>query len=133
MSTLSIISIIFFSVSGLLFITFVFVFFMTDVLASIRFLRQKGNTNAGTTALSSDITAYKEKQNELHITTNAAELTSTGIEYAQQTVDTDELDSPNTVSGFETLDWELPEGVSFVMTKNIVICHSDKEYMLRES
>ncbi len=132
MSTLSIISIVFFSVSGLLFITFVFVFFMTDVLASIRFLRQKGNTNAETTALNQNIMVYKEKPNELTVVSNVADLPSAGIEYAQQTVDTDELDGCNTVSGFETLDWELPDGVSFVMTKNIVICHSDKEYMLRE-
>lgn len=133
MSTLSIISIVFFSVSGLLFITFVFAFFMTDVLASIRFLRQKGNTNTETTTISPNITVYTEKSDRSVSVSNTADTPSTGIEYAQQTVDTDELDGCNTVSGFETLDWELPDGVSFVMTKNIVICHSDKEYMLREN
>lgn len=134
MSTLSIISIVLFSLSGLLFVAFIVVFITTDVMTSVRYLKSKGNATENSNVNISSINV--ERRN---ITLNDPQskrfgnpVQVGGIEYAQQTVDTDELDETNNNSQFETLDWDLPDGVSFVLTKNIVVCHTEKEYMQRE-
>lgn len=134
MSALSIISIVLFSLSGLLFITFVVVFITTDVLASIHYLKSKGtpNDNASIAVATVNIEGSSITRPGMQNNHSKTSAPSGGIEYAQQTVDTDELDGADNIPQFETQDWELPDGVSFVLTKNIVVCHTDKEYMQRE-
>lgn len=133
MTTFSIVSIVLFSLSGLLFIAAIVVFFTTDVLTSIKYLSSKDKSDQGSGVAAPSITI---DHNSVNITPASNIVSSDaptigGIEYAQQTVDTDEIDDVPDLS-FETQDWNLPEGVSFVLTKNIIVCHSDKEYMIRE-
>lgn len=130
----STVSIVLYSISGLLFIVFFIMFFMTDVWSSIKFIKQKGKSNDDSRIITSNITDEKNNNSVIlknHIYHNSSKYNE--IEYAQQTVDVDTLTQKNTNAiMFATQDWELPEGVSFILTKNIIVCHSDKEYIQRE-
>ncbi len=134
MSILSIISIVMFSLSGLLLIAFAVYFITADVPASIRYLRSKGTPvgNSGISSGTVNIEASKITHSAAQNDNSQSPASSGGIEYAQQTVDTDDLDEADNIRQFETQDWELPDGVSFVLTKNIVVCHTDKEYIRHE-
>lgn len=125
-----------FSLAGILFLAAIVVFFITDVWASIRYLSSKDKFhNDSAPAVSSNIVSQAVNAGEGTIKENKFTndtVRPQNIEYAQQTIDTDELDS-QPLNSFETQDWELPQGVSFVLTKNIVVVHSDKEYIARES
>lgn len=134
MTTFSIVSIIMFSLAGILFVTAVVVFITTDVLTSIKYLSNKGQVDSDSKLSSPSIIADRQVVHK-SVVINSPVIQSNsveGIEYAQQTIDTDELDGLPDPS-FETQDWDLPDGGSFVLTKNIVVCHSDKEYMIREA
>lgn len=136
MSTYSIISIVMYSLAGVLFLTAIVVFFVTDVWASIKYLSSKDKFSSDTiptvsSSISRQVINAHGSVSEEAVSHNIS-MESRNIEYAQQTIDTDELEAqPN--PGFETQDWELPQGVSFVLTKNIVVVHSDKEYIAREN
>ena len=134
MSIYSIISIILFSLSGVLFISSIVVFITTDVWTSIRYLSNKGQTSENNSISSPSITIDRHplKHSEMQDSSDIVASMVGDIEYAQQTIDTDELDIQPDLS-FETQDWNLPEGVSFVLTKNVLVCHSEKEYILREN
>jgi hypothetical protein len=134
MTIFSIISIVLFSLSGLLFIAAIVVFFTTDVLASIKYLssKDKSGSGSGIAAPSISIDHKAVNNNSASIIASTGVKSVGGIEYAQQTIDTDEIDNTPDLS-FETQDWDLPKGVAFVLTRNIIVCHSDKEYMVHES
>ena len=134
MSIYSIISIILFFLSGVLFVSSIVVFITTDVWTSIRYLSNKEQAGENNSISSPSITIDRRplKHSEMQDTSAIVPSRVRGIEYAQQTIDTDELDAPPDLS-FETQDWNLPEGVSFVLTKNVLVCHSEKEYILREN
>ena len=134
MSIYSIISIILFSLSGVLFVSSIVVFITTDVWTSIRYLSNKEQASENNSISSPSITIDRRPLQHSEMQDSSAIVPSSvgGIEYAQQTIDTDELDAPPDLS-FETQDWNLPEGVSFVLTKNVLVCHSEKEYILREN
>ena len=134
MSIYSIISIILFFLSGALFVSSIVVFITTDVWTSIRYLSNKEQAGENNSISSPSITIDRRplKHSEMQDTSAIVPSRVRGIEYAQQTIDTDELDAPPDLS-FETQDWNLPEGVSFVLTKNVLVCHSEKEYILREN
>lgn len=136
MSTYSIISIVMYSLAGVLFLTAIVVFFVTDVWASIKYLSSKDKFGSDSIpVVSSNITrqAINASGNiNGEAVSRSISMEPRNIEYAQQTIDTDELDTQPS-AGFETQDWDLPQGVSFVLTKNIVVVHSDKEYIAREN
>lgn len=131
MSTFSIVSVVLFVLSGVLFVTAVAVFIMTDTATSIKQLRHKDDSGNTTANLSSYVSSEKRHVIEPQISAPYSPSNGNGIEYAQQTIDTDELE-PQSHGEFETQDWDLPDGVSFVLTKNIVVFHSDKEYLVHE-
>ncbi|MDE6004586.1 MAG: hypothetical protein K2G88_04285 [Oscillospiraceae bacterium] len=134
MTTFSIISIILFSLSGVLFIVAVVVFFTTDVWVSIKYLSSKDKTGGNSEVDAPGITIDRKPAAVIPASNSPVSSPALvgGIEYAQQTIDTDEMGEDSSLS-FETQDWDLPEGVSFVLTKNILVCHSDKEYTIHEN
>lgn len=136
MSTYSIISIVMYSLAGVLFLTAIVVFFVTDVWASIKYLSSKDKFSSDSIPVVSSNIARQAINAGGNINgesvSRSISMEPRNIEYAQQTIDTDELDI-HPSAGFETQDWNLPQGVSFVLTKNIVVVHSDKEYIAHEN
>ena len=136
MSAYSIISIVMYSLAGVLFLTAIVVFFVTDVWTSIKYLSNKDKFGSDTIPTVSSSISRQAINTSGNVSEGAVfyniSKESRNIEYAQQTIDTDELEVQSN-SGFETQDWELPQGVSFVLTKNIVVVHSDKEYIAHEN
>ena len=136
MSAYSIISIVMYSLAGVLFLTAIVVFFVTDVWASIKYLSSKDKFGSDSIPEVSSNIARQAINAGGNINgetvSHSISMEPRNIEYAQQTIDTDELDN-QPLPGFETQDWDLPQGVSFVLTKNIIVVHSDKEYIAREN
>lgn len=136
MSAYSIISIVMYSLAGVLFLTAIVVFFVTDVWASIKYLSSKDKFGGDSIPVVSSNIARQAINAGGNINgetvSHSISMEPRNIEYAQQTIDTDELDN-QPLPGFETQDWDLPQGVSFVLTKNIIVVHSDKEYIAREN
>ena len=134
MSAFLIISIVFFSLSGVLFVAAIVVFFSTDVISSIKFLTNKDKSHISETVTPA-ASIPVQRSSMVNTETKAASVTeapSVQIEYVKQTVDEDDLNEHQN-SAFQTMDWYLPEGVSFVLTTNILVYFSDKEYLVSET
>lgn len=123
-----ILSIVFFSLSGMIFAAAIVVFFATDVISSLKYLINRSGAEdaliAPTVRAKNSGKAFKVRNTQ----TARVVDSESRIEYAQQTVDIDELNEHDS-SSFETQDWDLPPEVSFVLTVNILVYHSEKEYL----
>jgi len=134
MMDFSIISIVLYSISGFLFVVFVIVFFMTDVTYSIKFIRQKNKSTQNSDMTAPTIGMTKNSENtENNVTSQndikQKDIIPDNIEQVQNTVDMDTSGSNiENIETFETLDCDLSEDISFVLTRNIVIRHNDREY-----
>ena len=134
MSSLIIIAIIAFVLSAIFFILMIVFFFSNEIPEAIRTLRNR-NPIAQKSIQSpllklAPVTINNPSEN---IATSIEHPpTASSIDDVQQTVDEVTIHSESN-NLFPTVDWDLPDGVSFVLTKNIIICHSDKEYIAREN
>lgn len=127
----SFISIILYSVSAFLFVVFVIIFFMTDVMDSIRFIKQKNKSSQNSDIIMPTISMMKNNKATESNTKNFKDteqkyIENDNIETVRNTTDID--DSDNYIESFDTLDCDFSGDISFVLTRNIVICHNDKGY-----
>lgn len=130
MLDLSIISIILYFISGLLFIVSVIMFFMTDVIQSIQFVRQKNKSNENVGTMTPTITVIKHHDSDNVQKAMPLEVNKVNIAKIQTTVDAGAYDSEATDSLlFQTMDCNSLGDVSFVVTRNIIVCHTNKEYV----
>lgn len=124
----SFISIILYSVSAFLFVVFVIIFFMTDVLESIRFIKQKNKSFQTSDMIMPTISITKNSQNTEHNIKNFKDteqkhIATDNIEIVCNTTDIDNY--IENIESFDTLDCDFSGDISFVLTRNIVICHND--------
>ncbi|MDE6036195.1 MAG: hypothetical protein K2G36_09835 [Ruminococcus sp.] len=122
----TLISIILYSASGLLFVVFAIMFFMTDVPDSIKIIKQKSNSSQNLDSVAPTINMVKNSRNNENVTVSENKVSDNiNIEEVHNTTDADESD--NDIVSFATLD-DISDNLSFVLTRNIVICHNDKGY-----
>lgn len=130
----STISIVLYSLSGLLFIASFIIFFMTDVLNSIRFVRQKNKSTQSSEMITLTINTTKNSKNTENDIVSLEDIKqqskiSNNIEQVHSTTDfsTSDNDEEN-IETFATVDCNESENISFILTRNIIICHNDKGY-----
>ena len=131
MGVLKIAAIVLFALAGGAFLFSWIYFFSKNVAGEIRFLRKiDGDAEHSEHQDFSGVSFAKAYQKE---TTPSKRNTSSGkdIVAASPTVDEGEPEEIVPV-GSATLDWTLPEGAEFLLTKDITVYHSNKEYLIRE-
>lgn len=134
MNLLIVIAIVAFVLSAIFFIIMIVVFFSNEIPEAIRTLRNRNPFNqksVQSTSLKLRSVTTNNPSERIATTIQNAPI-EPSIDEVQQTVD-EAADHSERTNLFHTIDWDLPDGVSFVLTKNIIICHSDKEYIARES
>lgn len=135
MTILSTIAIISFIIAAIFLVISIILFFSYEILDAIRTL-QNGNPLEQKKTVKPMFNSVPIKISTTHDSSQTSQgqvSTASPIDEVQQTVDSYEDNETNNSGIFPTIDWNLPEGVSFVLTKNIMVCHSDKEYMIREN
>ncbi|MBQ6040255.1 MAG: hypothetical protein IJL32_05725 [Oscillospiraceae bacterium] len=131
MGVLKIAAIVLFALAGGAFLFSWIYFFSKNVAADIRFLRKiDENAESGEHRDFSGVSFAKAFEQEK---TPSKRNTSSGKEIVAASLTVDEGEPEEIVpAGSETLDWTLPEGAEFLLTKDITVYHSNKEYLIRE-
>ena len=131
MGVLKIAAIVLFALAGGAFLFSLIYFFSKNVAGDIRFLRkidgnEKSSEHTDFSGVSFAQTYDQEK-------TPSKRNPSSGKEIVAASPTVDEGEPEETVpASAATLDWTLPEGAEFLLTKDITVYHSNKEYLIRE-
>ena len=131
MGVLKIAAIVLFALAGGAFLFSWIYFFSKNVAADIRFLRKiDENAESGEHRDFSGVSFAKAYAQEK---TPSKRKTSSGKEIVAASPTVDQGEPEESVSaGAATLDWTLPEGAEFLLTKDITVYHSNKEYLIRD-
>lgn len=133
MNGFEIAAIILFALAGGVFLFSWILFFTKNVAGEIRYLRHMDEDGASGRRKDWGSAAFvKGFDKGASDTDRAAAPAAPKIAVASVTTDEGPANICSSGAAFATRDWTLPAGAAFILTKDITVYHSEKEYLIHE-
>jgi len=134
MSGFEIAAIVLFALAGGLFLFSWILFFSKNIAGEIRYLRNMDEDTPSGRRKDWGSTPFAkrfDKSAQGDAQPAGPESPAKKIAVASVTLDEAAVDI-SSGEVFATRDWTLPAGAAFTLTKDVTVCHSEREYLIRE-